>query len=148
MRFLLTFATLMVGLVFVSSCTSPAGIVADLSKIYINDPNVATVTIMRKSQLTGAGGTVKFDFDGQTIAHLGTGNCVEMQVLPGEHYVAVSVLDDLEDVIRFDAKANNKYYFYISMGMSDYIMKLEQLTSQEGKHRLAQNKFKMLTANK
>ena len=148
MRVLLA-VMLILSLGIVSSCTPSAGIVADASKLYMEDPDAATVNVMRKSQLTGGAATIEITMDAEVIAHLGSGDRIEFQVQPGEHYVAASQYDSFEIFVRFDAKPRKKYYFYYSMNMmSGERFRFEELTPEQGEKELAKNKYELLTAGK
>ena len=150
MKVLLT-VVLILGLGLVSSCTPPAGIVVEASKLYIDDPDAPTVTVMRRRQLAGAAVTYEIALDAEVIAYLGTGDRIEFQVQPGEHYIAMAFRGgpfgvNTEEVIRFDAIAKEKYYFYCKVdvigGSEEFFI---QLTPEQGKRKLAEKKFELLT---
>jgi hypothetical protein len=148
MRILLA-VILALGLGFLSSCTPPAGVVAKASKLYIDDPNASTITVMRKSQLTGAGARVTISLDAEVIANLAPGDRVEFQAQPGEHYIAATLTCiNRERSVRFNANAKKKHYFYYSMGGGYTEFNLEELTAADGEKELAKNKYKLLTASK
>jgi hypothetical protein len=135
----------------IASCTPPAGIVAKASKLYIDDPNASTVTIIRKSQYILGGITVKLTLDAEDIAYIGRGDRVDFQVQPGEHYIVVSIRNEDDEVLRLDVKPKKKYYFYYSMDPlfeDRYRTKLKELTQEEYEKELATNNYKLLTAGK
>lgn len=141
---------LIFGLLFLSSCSPSAGIVGDRSKLYFDGPDAATVTVMRKDQLTGAAVRVTVSLDHEVIAYIGAGDRIEFQVRPGEHYVAVFLRNiwgqEPERFVRFDAEAMKKYYFYYSMDLSNVeIFKLVELTPVEGEKELATNKYELIS---
>ena len=111
------------------------------------DPSLAYVTVMRKSQMTGAAGTVSVTLDTKTIGKLGTGERIEFQVAPGKHFVSVplwTVMGMVEPVEGFDAQAGEKYYFHYSMSIWGETCRFKRLTSEEGQRELTQHKYRVV----
>ena len=137
------------------SCST--GQIVAKSALVSSDPDAATVTVIRKSQMTGSGGNVEVHLDGDLIALIAAGEVLKLKVPPGEHFVEVAVptnaitglftkREDMTEVVRFNAKPKQKYYFLYSISIGNEMYKLKQLTEDEAKKELSEEDYEMLNA--
>jgi len=126
------------------SC-APAGFVVDQSRLFGEDPDSPLVTVMRRRTFAGGGAPVRLYLDGELIAYLGSGDYLEFQVRPGEHYLEMTYIELIikkettEGVIHFNAKAKGKYYYYFNWGI------FKGLTPEEAKRELSTHRYELIT---
>ena len=130
------------------SCTS-AGIVTNKSHLFLKDQDLPLVTVIRQSQIAGSAVTLPVILDGEVIAHLGTGDYVELHVSRGEHYITMDSEGDYGKVIRFNAKDRDKYYFHLSADIwsGKDVLPFIELTPGEAHKILSTNSYDLLTTD-
>lgn len=135
------------------SCAS-GGMVADLNLMPKNDPNAATIIVMRKSQMTGAAVRIKVYLDAKEVCYLGPGDMVKLPVLPGEHFLAAGLKDNTADsiLVTINAEPEKTYYFYynVAAGLFNFSFpyKLEQLNEIKGKEMVSSGEFDDISKTK
>jgi hypothetical protein len=136
--------TLIVSILF--SCSTGASS-SQLAGLKVIDPNLATVTVIRKSQLTGSAGKLDVTLDAKKIARIGSGQLIEFQVEPGQHFVAVplkTITGPIEEVESFDAEAGQRFYFYYSMSIYGDVCRLERLTQEKAEEILSKKRYRVV----
>ncbi len=129
------------------SCTSGGGMVADLDLLRTNDPNAATVTVMRKSERIPAGSPLKVFIDTTLVGTLGSGDMVQFPVSAGEHFVetefimSTKMFRNPQNVIPFRADQGKTYFFYYSVYHKGANHKLDELTEAEGNELISSGDF-------
>ncbi|MCF7674240.1 MAG: DUF2846 domain-containing protein [Akkermansiaceae bacterium] len=111
------------------------------------DPRLATVTVMRKSSLYGAAVKIDVLLDANKIARIGSGDRVEFQVPPGQHFISVpfrEMFGSSERVVGFHAEAGKKYYVHFSASMGGDWITLKQLSPEEGEGEIASHKYRLI----
>lgn len=132
-------------LVSASCSLPPAGYVVDRSRLFWDDPDSPLVTVMRQKTIAGGGAPVRVYLDGEHIAYIGSGDYLEFQVRPGEHYLEMTSIkvigqkENTEGIIRFNAKAKERYYYFFTWGT------FKRLTPEEAKTELSNNRYKLIT---
>jgi hypothetical protein len=139
---------LIVYLILITSCTS-GRLAVEPSQLNIDNPDAATVIVLRESQIRGGGGNFEILLDAGLIAYLGSGDGVKFQVEPGSHFIATGLSIQIfrnqgERVIRFNAEPNKTYYFYFNMRGGDKMYNFVQLSETEGKKALAEHEYNFL----
>ena len=135
-------------LTLIAACAS-GRLAVKPSQLSIDNPDAATVIVLRESQLRGGGGNFEIFLDAELIAYLSTGDGVEFQVEPGWHFVATGLPVQIfrnqgERVIRFNAEPSKTYYFYFNMGGGEKMYNFIQLSDIEGKKALAEHEYNFL----
>lgn len=136
------------------SCASGGGKVTDLELLQTDDPNPATVTVMRKSEGIAGGMPLKVFIDAKLVGTLGSGDMVQFPVSAGEHFIetefvmALKMLGNPQNVIRFHADTGKTYYFYYSVYHKVVNHKLDKLTETEGKELVSSGDYMDIIKNK
>ena len=124
------------------SCAS-GGLVVDASNLNANNPDAATVTVMRQKAFVGSGVKVEIYVDNELTAYLGSGDFVRFNARPGVHFIATRQ-GKFENVVRFFAEPNEKYYFYWGISTMGSV---EQLTEKEANDIMSKDDFNDVTSN-
>lgn len=105
------------------------------------------LVVLRESQFQGGGVTVPVAIDGKPVADLGSGNFVQFDVVPGQHFVGVGFEGRLQ-IARVQLAASSTKFFRFHFDLwnkaSDNIDILEQLTDEEGQRLIASGQYKQL----
>lgn len=123
------------------SCAVSGSLVVEATKLRVDDPDAATVTVMRGKSIVGAGRTVEIYVDNELTAYLGSGDLVKFNAQPGAHFVAVRQGD--EAVARFLAEPNEKYYFFVGIGA----IGIEQRTEKDAEDLILEDDYDNVSSN-
>jgi hypothetical protein len=124
------------------SCAS-GGLAVDATKLNANDPDAATVTVMRQKTIVGAGLKVEIYVDNELTAYLGSGEFYRFRVPAGVHFITARQAK-YDNVIRFFAEPGEKYYFFwgISTGAC-----IEPRTEKDAEDLMAKDDFDDVALN-
>ena len=125
------------------SCGASGSLVNGSRRLHFDTPDVATVTIMRQKTIVGAGLRIEIYVDNELTAYLGSGEFYRFRVPAGVHFITVRQAK-YDNVIRFFAEPDKKYYFFwgISTGAC-----IEPRTEKDAEDLMAKEKFDDVALN-
>ena len=131
------------------SCSSHKGLIIEsASNYYINNPDYASVTVIRIAQSFGGPMIVGLHLDGDLIAHMQTGNYTKFFIKPGEHYIGIVRKflggEDEYEFISFKTEPGMKYFYQYSMTPERGILK--QITEKEVEELLREDDYYSLNS--
>jgi hypothetical protein len=135
---------LALSLLAAASCAASGSFVGDPGLLHASEQRTASVTVMRMSQIAGAGSTLPVELDGFVIAHLGTGECVRVFVSVGEHFVLAGERPRGE-LQKFAATTGDAVYLrFEQYASSEHPWHFDRLAAKDGAKAFASGDYKMI----